>query len=422
MMCSNLGRGVLSCVVLTSLSVAGIAQDQGGGKVDKLEKKVQSLESKIKDLEDKQETGQSELDVSLDEIDEQLLNMSMDASEASPGKRNFLLTGYARGNYTNAEGSPSNIGADLFPIFLWNVSDRIFVEGELELELEDGGTNAALEYAQMSYVIDDNMTLSMGRFLNPSNYFAANLHPAWINKLPDKPLAVGSGRIQAFTQVGVLLHGGMEVGSSNATYAIYASNGPSLKESGSSYGSLNDKNWPDSNNSKAIGGRFGYFPTSELEVGYSIEVAQVTDEGSSVADADATIQSLDFNYVSAGDGGTLEWRGQWVLSDVEDVVYDPSGSDFGPASYDNERSGGYVQAAYRPADGSVLGALEGVLRYEELDLPTGAPGALDRSRVTLGMNYWVGPSSVFKLAYQIDDKDSPGTNSDAVLLQWATGF
>ena len=73
-------------------------------------------------------------------------------------------------------------------------------------------------------------------------------------------------------------------------------------------------------------------------------------------------------------------------------------------------------------EGDVLNDLEGVVRYDAVDLPSDAPEGTDESRVTIGLNYWAGASSVFKLAYQFDDKGSSGEDSDAVLFQWAVGF
>lgn len=421
----SIERDVVTCVLVALLCTVGNAQEQGESKVEQLEKKVVGLESQINQLRDHQRQGQGEVEESLDEIDEQMLGLSKGISDQRPGKRKFLITGYTFGGFENTEGEDSTFSAGFVPILLWKLNDRLFVEGEAEFELEDDETHVELEYIQMSYVLNDYMILGAGKFLNPANPFADRLHPAWINKLPDAPLAFGAKRIMPFTQLGVQLHGGVPVGSQKFNYTVYVSNGPTLEEDDTNYGTLEEDNFTDVNNSKAVGGRIGYFPLPELELGYSLEISRVTASGSDVADADATIQSVDLNYITSVAKGTLDLRAQWAFSDVDNVTYDPTGADgFGPATLNNERNGGYVQAAFRPSEleDTVLSDFEGVVRYDAVDLPSGAPEGADESRVTIGLNYWSSASSVFKLAYQFDDTDSPGEDSNAVLLQWAVGF
>ena len=417
--------GAAGGLLAMGLPIAGLAHGQTPDRVEELEQKVQNLEARVQALSGRQDEAQSDLDVTLDEMDEQILGLTRGIGNVQPGSRQFLMTGYASGGFMNAEGSDSTFFGSFVPIFLWKVNDRLFFEAETEFELEDAETHVALEYAQMSYILCENMTLGIGQFLNPANPFAERLHPAWINKLPDAPLAFGSQRIQPFTQLGIQLHGGVPVGDQKINYSVYVSNGPSLEEDAELFGKLEEDNFSDSNNNKAVGGRIGYFPMPELELGYAYEFSQATGSASDVASADVTIQSLDASYVRTVADGTLDLRGQWAFSDVDDVVFDPTGAGgFGPTSLNNKRDGGYVQAAYRLGGQSseILNNFEGVLRYDEVDLPSGAPEGFDESRVTLGVNYWTGPSSVFKLAFRFDDASAPGSDADAILLQWAIGF
>lgn len=425
MTCRTLDRSVVCCLLLAFLPAVGRAQEQEDSKVEQLERKVASLESLVGELSEQRQQGPEGIDESLDEIDEQMFQLAKSISDQRPGKRKFLLTGYSFAGFEDAEGSDSTFAAGFVPIFLWKLNDRLFVQGEAEFELEDDETHVELEYVQMSYLLNDYMTLGVGKFLNPANPFADRLHPAWINKLPDAPLAFGARRIMPFTQMGAQLHGGLPVGSQKLNYTVYVSNGPTLEEEDTNYGVLEEDNFTDANNNKAVGGRVGYFPLPELEIGYAIELSQATASGSDVADADATIQSFDLNYVTSVAKGTLDLRAQWAFSDVDDVTFDPTGSDgFGPVGLDNKRNGGYLQAAFRPSEleDNALSDLEGVVRYDQVDLPSGAPEGTDESRVTIGLNYWTSASSVFKLAYQFDDVDSPGMGSDTVMLQWAIGF
>jgi hypothetical protein len=270
------------------------------------------------------------------------------------------------------------------------------------------------------------MTFGVGKFLNPANYWKEKLHPAWINKLPDEPIVMDDNAIIAESQVGAQLHGVFPVISTKMEYAIFVSNGGSLvTDDAGAYGTIEYDNYTDTNNSKNIGGRLGFFILPELEVGYALEYSSnVTPSGSDVSNAKAVIQSVDLNFTHSTSVGHIDFRGQWVYNAVDNVTYDPTGAGgFGPVALDNSRNGGYVQAAYRPtqATSAFVSKLEGIVRFDEITLPAGAPEGVDESRMTYGIDYWGTSNSVFKLAYEVDQKHG-GLNSDAVLIQWAIGL
>ncbi len=349
------------------------------------------------------------------------------AEKSKPGNNQQLLAGYGFVRYSDAEGANSDFNAGFNPIFLWKRRDRLFFEGELELGLEDGATEVGLEYAQMSYVLNDYFTIGGGKFLSPNNYFIEKLHPAWINKLPDKPLMFeGNDRLLAPSQLGVQLRGAAPIGNGKINYALYGGNGPvirtSLAAGAPPVGTLNFNNWPDNNNNKSVGGRLGIVPLPEMELGYGFEVAQVSSGAVGIPNVDAVSHTVDFNYVrdSAKLGGTIDLKAQvaWVRLDNPGIA---------PLIFNNDRFGGYTQLAYRPTKAGIewLRNCEAVGRYDWIDLPDGAPSNLDQRRVTLGLNYWVGPAAVVKAAYQFGDQKAPGVprnNIAAWLLEAAFGF
>ena len=126
----------------------------------------------------------------ISELQEEVKTLKAQNEALDDGTTGFLLTGYAFAGYTDSQSSTSSFNAGFNPIFLWRLRDDLIFEGELELELEGNSTNVALEYAQLSYLLNDYVTIGVGKFLNPSNYFIERLHPAWINKLVDKPLTM----------------------------------------------------------------------------------------------------------------------------------------------------------------------------------------------------------------------------------------
>lgn len=364
--------------------------------------------------------------------------------EARYGESNFHFTGFAFTRFTNVEGADSSFTAVVAPIILWELSDRLLFETELEFALEtedgEGKTEVELDYAHASYILNDYVTLGAGKFLTPFGIFGERLHPAWINKLPDAPLAFGHhGGLVPMSSLGAYVRGGFPLGDAKGNYAFYLSNGPSLNVDGHGVGTLDFENFGDINNNKAFGGRVGFLPFPEIEIGYSFQFADVTPSGFD-QQADAMLQSIDVSYVTESDllGGLIDLRFEWVFSDVDDVAFaaeegghaDEGGhaeeeedGDEAFITFNNERSGGYLQLAFRPtkSDMEFLRNLEFVGRYGWLDLPSGAPDAFDQERWTIGVNYWLNPSTVLKIAYEHTEIDG-GDDFDAIKAMFAIGF
>jgi hypothetical protein len=288
-----------------------------------------------------------------------------------------------------------------------------------------GETEVNLEYANLSYIANDYLTLKVGRFLAPFGTFADRLHPGWINKLPDQPLAVGEDSLSPWSELGVQASGGFPAGPTKFNYAVYVSNGPRLNTTDpDTAGSLQFDNNVDINNNKAVGTRIGFLPIPELELGYSFQYAKVGED----VNASAYLHAVDLNYVRSCPRlkGVVDVKAQWMWSQVSDVTYD-TGS--GPFTFNNRRNGGYAQLAYRPSllKNKFLQNLEGVCRWDTINNPSGAPAAsaFDENRWTFGLNYWLGSSTVIKAAYQFGDRRTPGEgreNVNAFLFQAAMGF
>jgi hypothetical protein len=353
--------------------------------------------------------------------------------ETKGGLSSFHVTGYAFTSFVSPEGADSTFSAQFVPLFLWQVTDRLLFEAEVEFGLEsvggEGTTHVELEYADASYIINDYVTLGAGKFLTPFGLFGERLHPAWINKFPDSPLIYGHGGLVPFTSLGIFARGGVPVGSTMFNYAVYLSNGAALNTGtveSDEAGVLHFENWDDINNNKSVGGRVGFLPIPEIELGFSFNWGRVNPSGSDVGDADALLLGFDVTYVQEVDflGGLFDVRFEYARSDVDDVTYDPTGAlGFGPLTYDNVRDGLYTQVAYRPTKCNIefLRDFEVVGRYDYLNLPAGAPENEDTQRWSLGVNYWLNPSTVLKLAYEnLDVEGAPSTNT--FLAMFAIGF
>ena len=421
-------KRTIGCVIACCMGTFASAQDAQTSKDPNqdLQARLTSAEQALKDLRSKQEQQQTSSNEDLDSLDKRMTDLQKMLSDDKPGQRRWLLTGFAFGGFQSAQGAASNFNAGFNPIFVWSPVDRLLVEAQAEFELEGSDTVTKLEYVQLSYLLNDYMTIGVGKFLNPANYWKERLHPAWINKLPDEPIAFEQDAIIGESQLGAQLHGGFPVASSKMEYSVFVSNGASLvTDDPAAFGTLNFDNYSDTHNAKNVGGRVGVFLLPEMEVGYAIEYdANVTPDGSGLPNARSLIQSVDANLTRSMLGGRFDVRGQWAFSDVGSQTYDPSGSiGFGPVTLPGTRNGGYAQAAYRPTDAesSILNKLEGIVRFDAINLPTGAPEGVSEDRWTFGIDYWLTSSSVFKIAFELDDRKG-APDSNAFLFQWAVGL
>lgn len=366
-------------------------------------------------------------------LEERLLDAEAVAALGAPGTTRFLWSGYAFTRYVDADGASSSFESVLAPVLLWRVDENLFFESELELELEfedEGSSHVGVEYMNAGRFLNDHISVGGGQFLTPFGIFSERVHPAWINKLPDAPLTVGHTGIVPFTSVGLWARGGVDAGSTSWNYSLYVSNGPRLntgEDEPEEAGLLHFDNYVDVNNGRAVGGRVGFLPVPEVEFGASVLTASVAPTGNDVGKADATLVGVDFslNHDVKPLGGRAEVRAEWDWSDVDDVTYDPTGAlGFGPLTYDNQRDGGFVMASYRPvwSENELTDGIELVVRYDQVSRPSGAPVSFDESRCTVGLDYWINPSSVCKLAYRFDDRNEGMADQDAFLFQFVVGL
>ena len=370
-----------------------------------------------------------------DEIEElrtELAKVKETVASTVPGNTKFLLTGYGFAGFTNRHGEASSFNAGFAPILLWKLSDRLFFEGEVEFGQEGSETHVGLEYAHLTYLLNDYITVGAGKFLTPFAQFPDRLHAAWINKLPDFPLVFQEeGGLIGFSQIGAQIRGVIPLGPTKILYDFYVSNGPRLiTDSPEGLGTLNFDNFTDNNYAKAVGGRIGFLPIPQLEVAYSVLSSSVDSNDTSRRDANVLLQAVDMSYMRDIEflKGGIDLRAEWVWSRVSNLTYDPDGArGFGPITFRNRRNGGYAQLAYRPYKVKlpVIDKLEAVVRFDNLNQPADAPETFDEERWTIGLNYWLGQSTVIKAAYQFGHRDHEETsreNVDSFLIQAAMGF
>src|SRR5438034_8485484 len=306
-----------------------------------------------------------------DELRQEVDTLKTQVKETFPGSTKFLVAGYGTAGFTARSGEDPFFDASFNALFLWKLSDRLFFEGEMELEFEDEATTINLEVAQASYLLNDYITIGVGRFLTATNSFVERQHMNWVNKLPDKPLAVYDGLFPE-SELGGQLRGVIPIGPTKLEYVAFVANAPDLiteSDDFSEIGMLDFDNTSNFGGHVAVGGHVGFIPIPQLEIGYGIQRSKVGPRDRAVENI---LQSVDFNFVtdSAFLKGLINARAQWVWSHVGHFVYDPNGElGFGPFTFNNNRNGGYAQLSYRPTriDNDYVKNLEGVLRYDRFN-------------------------------------------------------
>jgi hypothetical protein len=382
------------------------------------------------------------------EIDS-LVEVALIKKGFKPSKTQFMIRGYGHTGLnsikTGDEKESSYVGSAFSPIFLFKHSNRLMFEAELEFQLEHNDLEIGLEYADIMYVINDNMIIRAGKFLLPFGTFMERLHPAWINRFSTFPLGFGHhGGIVPFSGIGVELRGAFDLGGPKLNYSLYSTNGPRLNDGEDEHeeaGMLIFDNYEDNNTNKAFGGRIGLLPfeDSSTEIGFSTYSTNGTGGAESeYEDVGAFLYALDFSFVKqiSGIGGTVDIKAQYNNSSVDDATYIEihEDGDEEEYSFDNESNSFYTQLSYRPtmAESDFMKRLELVGRYSNLNTPEGAKWEEESEQYAFGLNYWLSWRSVIKVAYQTTDTkgahgddhgdDHGGGTSNGFFIHWAIGF
>ncbi|HGY55720.1 MAG TPA: hypothetical protein ENK44_08470 [Caldithrix abyssi] len=362
-------------------------------------------------------------------------------AQDKPGESRFLLRGYAHSGLEMREDASTFVGGSFNPIFLWRQSQKLLFEAELEIEVEGGETNIGLEYANMAYILHSYAILRLGKFLLPFGAFAEKLHPAWINRMPTKPLGFGHDGVGPARGLGVELRGGIPVGVAKMSYSVYVINGPVLNDGSDptlepeEAGKVNYEPTGElESENKAIGGRVSLLPfsNSSMEIGLSGFYSNVGQKGTEYEDVTLFAYALDFSFVKKVSflSGVIDIKAQYNAENVSDAYY-TNYEDSSRYTFKNNSSSYYGQLSYRPVNlgSDFFNSLEIVGRYSALSFPKGALWEADQTQVAVGINYWIDWRNVIKLTYQVTDAGAHGEESgegqesrDAVFIHWAFGF
>ncbi|TAN36709.1 MAG: hypothetical protein EPN23_07825 [Verrucomicrobia bacterium] len=341
-------------------------------------------------------------------------------SEEATAKNNFVMAGGVDVNYQKTQGENGGFLLGSFnPIFLLRSGDKVLFEGALEFNVQnqDNGASSVetvVEFAQVSYLVNDWLTLTAGKIVLPLGSFIETTDPAWINKLPTFPLPrADQTAILPESDIGVQAHGGISLGGgSYINYGAFVVNGPGHTSSTDTNGvtteTLSFDSVENQNNSLGFGGKLGCFTplaeSSSFEIGVSGESGKWDSQGQnnwSVLVCDARLHvtpaaEIRGEYIHSSEDtatGTLTPKGWWIQG-----AYQLSGLD---------------------TDVALLNKLELVARYAQVDLDQG-DGAIKQT--ALGVDYHITGTLALKGDYEINSADNPDAAKNTVNLQIAYGF
>jgi hypothetical protein len=429
---------------------------QQGPAVDKLQTDVATLDSRSK------QAVQRDLDVqkTLDNVVEHQDALERYGPQLPAGLRELfvptgtnetqlsiygaLAVGYSRiigDSLKSAMGAtgprPSTPGGFYFgeftPDFLLKLNDWIFLEAEIGIG-SDGSVSAG-SFAQADFFINDWLTIIAGRFVAPIGWFNERLNNPWINKLPGD--APGSGPLlwqqvlPPMALLGVMAQGSFYCCNSpiKMEYAFYVSNGLNIPASPTidQLADLENINGTGTfsfvTNEKAFGGRLGlWWPETGLAGGISA-MTNGDYVGGGFEDS-INLWAVDLNY----------HKGNWDVRAEYGNTFQQARSFI---DHNIRRQGFYIQAAYRPWDlpPGILQQLEFVYRYSYIDIRGVDATTLDlsaygtpvdvpirRQQHEFGIDYWIYPRMVIKVAYQLNDEPGFHLHDNQFLTELAWGW
>ena len=404
-----------------------------GTPVEKLQTQVATLESRSKQAAQRDQ----DLAQAVDNLAEHLDALERNGPRLPATLKELFLPSQTNESalsiYTNlvvGYNSPQTGTAGPFfgnfsPHFRLILNDWVYAIGEIDVS-----SNGAVDVsdAEVDFIVNDWLTVVVGRFPAPIGFFNERLNSPWINKLPDAPLI--------FRQVsppislnGIQARGATYLGDSplKLAYSVYAASGLQLNNQAPG---LNDvANLENLENTYGVvsseptfGGRLSLWcPKIGVEVGVSyLHNADYTP----VAEDGIQLWTLDANY----------HKGNWDFRFEYAEMYQHAASFIGT---NIRRRGLYAQLAYRPLDAShsFLQKLELVARYSytwfhgfdptALDLTTFATPVdvpVNRHQYTFGINYWFYASLVAQVAYEINHEPGFPLRDNKFMVQLGWGF
>jgi hypothetical protein len=273
-----------------------------------------------------------------------------------------LLTG-STGFITTFDGGEPHLGPIVTSVLLVPMGERWMMESRATFESDlaeppgvsgfHGVVRKEVDYAQLDFIANPYLTVTLGRFLTPFGIFNERLYPVWIRNLQTDPLILPIGIGPSNASTGAMLRGGFKATSNfNFNYAVYFSALSTVTPV---------------NSDRFAGGRAGIFvPKARLEIGGSF-------------------QHLLQNERSNLFGFHLIWQPQSLPLDIRAEI-----------ARSGRGSGYWLESAYRlsqvPFWRDALRRTQVVARMQQSfpgALPSDAVASVNTNMFEFGLNYYV---------------------------------
>lgn len=323
----------------------------------------------------------------------------------------YILTGYGIVNFVDIEHYQASFDMSSFnPTFLFRYKECLMWETQLEFTInEDSSIDTQIEYAYFDWFIRKNVVFMGGKFLSPIGKFVNTLYLPWLNKLPTSPAGFAEYEAAPQADLGIELRGtGMLSDCFGINYAFFIANGPELAVNNNILEFINSDGFPvDRDHRKIYGGRIGFILLPSFEVGVSGSMGEIglfIDDFLIENPRDYYTIDVDANFTYCDVDARFEYVQQEVGSQPLSLY--PSSAKW---------EAWYAQLAYKFCDPWEL-----VARYGDFSSPVPEQG---EHQFAFGLNYWVSPVIVVKVAYEIND-GLEGTLSDAnqFIVNFSMGF
>ncbi len=407
---------VLVAYCLFFLAMPAVAEDD----MAVMKSRIESLEKELSEIKTILEK-QVQQSATKEEVQAVKKDIEVARSEQSEWKNYdsaVHLGGYGSVGYTSGDQDNDRFfQASYNPIFHYTFRDLLMLQTELEIEVEDDGdTEVALEYMMIDWFLNDYVAVMGGKFISPLGYFRQNLHPGWINKLPTAPVGFGHDQAAPIADVGLQLRGGVPLGDTMfANYSFFVSNGPNeleLNEDGDEIEAVETAGATGNDDDNFLfGGRIGFVPVANVEIGFSGAFGDVGLEDDGFADRDYNVYGVD----GFGRWKDFDLRGEWIRTEVDSLA-----TSVAPDS--QEWDAWYLQGSYKFSQipYEYLRNFEAVVRYGDYD---SNHADQRQEQWALGLNYLIAPQAIAKMGYEFNDGlEGEPTDEDRLLIQLSYGF
>jgi hypothetical protein len=298
------------------------------------------------------------------------------------------------GFITPFEGGQPHLDPLISPVLLVPIGDRWLFESRATFESDlvtPPGSGAfrgvvlkEVDYAQLDFIANPYITISVGRYLTPFGIFNERLYPIWIRDLQSDPLILPIAIGPSNASTGAMARGGFNLGTKvELNYAAY-------------FSTLITESPVDSY--RSAGGRIGIFlPDQRLELGGSFQHLLQQDHSN----------SFGFHFTWQPPPIPLDVRAEYARSSTG--------------------SGYWIESAYRlsqvPVWQNVLGKAQLVARVQQFfvgALPNDSLPSADTQQFEFGLNYYFRYNLRFVSSF--GRQFSSGGNENVWTLGWTYRF